>query len=96
VYWLRPSLPRLAGGLPPGLRVIVLEREEGGVSALVLLLPYALEGDRLGVGGGESDYSLISTETVRNSGAPSTRLLSDRAFLLLAASARMAACCSFI
>ena len=54
VYWFLPSLPLLAGGLPPAFRpVTVFDRLEGGVSAWGLpLLCAALEGERLGVGRG--------------------------------------------
>jgi hypothetical protein len=68
------------------------------VSSLVLPLACAaLEGERLGVGGGESSkcqfHDAISDRQIQH--IPSPLLRSDRAFRLLAASARCAACCSF-
>jgi hypothetical protein len=107
VYWLRPSRPRRVGTARGALDFAFTVGAGVGVGVSGLDFPFTetvaarcLDGEREGVGGGESIFSdqyCPSSYTLGNleHSIPSPLLLSDLACLLFAASALAAAACSF-
>lgn len=100
MYWFRPTLLPRAPARPPALRCVV-PFAGWGVSPLPLRAAVmawtAFAGDIEGVGGGESECVLANWVGMAAMlcCSPSTLLRSDRAFLLLAASALCAAASCF-
>ncbi|KAI1623109.1 hypothetical protein EDD37DRAFT_458400 [Exophiala viscosa] len=63
VYWFLPNLPRLGAGLP--VFRLWFDRFKGGVSAFILPLASAtFDGERSGVGGGESTFVSHPSATI--------------------------------